>query len=78
MIVVRKTKEKRKGKEISTKLSRSFIPFNRSKRNALMDDRMLTKERDVFSFFIFNANKETKSKKRKVPQKKNPVIKNKY
>jgi hypothetical protein len=53
VIVVGKQKKGREKKEISTKLSRSFIPFNRSKRNALMDDRMLTIEKSCALIFYF-------------------------
>ena len=84
MIVVGKTKERRKGKkEISTKLSRSLIPFNRSKRNALMDDRMLTIEKSCALIFYFQRKQSKKESKERFEDKspskeKFDLIKNKY
>ena len=84
VIVVGKTKERRKGKkEISTKLSRSLIPFNRSKRNALMDDRMLTIEKSCALIFYFQRKQSKKESKERFEDKspskeKFDLIKNKY
>ena len=83
-LLLGKQKKGEKEKEISTKLSRSLIPFNRSKRNALMDDRMLTIEKSCALIFYFERKQSKervyekvwrqKSLKRKIRSNKKQIL----